>query len=123
VRHWWFWLDPRAAYEHQFHVADEASGREAPTAVHTVVRHAPLHRTLETRQRLGRQGIDVFGDLALRLRQVAMYANTGSSPSAAFAALALPVMCGKQRRGLVALGVDDAFAAAAADFLGPCVHL
>jgi hypothetical protein len=72
---------------------------------------------------LGRQGIDVFGDLALRLRQVAMYANTGSSLSAAFAALALPVMCGKQRRGLVALGVDDAFAAAAADFFGPCVHL
>ena len=37
-------------------------------------------------------GIDAFGDRALRLRQAAMRAQTGLSPTAAFTGLARPVM-------------------------------
>src|SRR5437879_5003313 len=50
-RHRRFRLDLRAAYEHQFHMADEGAGREAPAPipVDPVVRHAPLHRSLEVR--------------------------------------------------------------------------
>src|SRR5580700_7807471 len=68
-RHRRFRLDLRAAYEHQFHVADEGAGREAPAPAHAVVRHPPLHRTSEVRQRLGSESIDTLGDAALRLRQ------------------------------------------------------
>src|SRR3954447_11708333 len=68
-RHRWFRLDLRAAYEHQFHVTDESAGREAPASAHTVVRHPPLHCTLETWQSIGSQSIDTLGDTALRLRQ------------------------------------------------------
>jgi len=52
-----------------FHMAHEGAGREAPAAVHAVVGHAPLHRTLEARQGLRRQCIDALGDAPLRLRQ------------------------------------------------------
>src|SRR5690606_21306478 len=66
---WWHWLEVRATYEHQLHMADERAGRETPAPVDTVVRHAPLHGTLEARQRVGSQGIDALGDLTLGLRQ------------------------------------------------------
>ena len=59
----------RAPYEHKFHVTDESPGREAPGSAHSEVRHPPLHRTLEVRQRLGSQRVDSLGDTALRLRQ------------------------------------------------------
>src|SRR5262249_34589188 len=40
-----------------------------PASAYTVVGHAPLHCTLEVRQRIGSQSIDTLGDSALRLRQ------------------------------------------------------
>src|ERR1700690_1707782 len=48
-RHGRFRLDLRAPYEHQFYMADEGARREAPAAVHAVVRHPSLHRTLMPR--------------------------------------------------------------------------
>lgn len=48
-------------------MADEAAGAEAPPVAYGVVRHALLHGALEVGRRLGNQGIDRFGDAALRL--------------------------------------------------------
>ena len=44
---------------------------EAPAVADAIPRHAPFHGALQGRQRLGRQGIDTFGDGPLRLRQAA----------------------------------------------------
>ena len=50
-------------------MAGEAAATEAPAVADAIVRHAPLHGALQAGQRPGRQGIDTFGDAALRLRQ------------------------------------------------------
>jgi hypothetical protein len=50
----------------------ESFDARTPASAHAVVRHPPLQRTLEVRQRLGRQGIDALGDAALRLRMLAI---------------------------------------------------
>ena len=60
-----------AAPERELDVAGESATREAPAVADAIPRHAPFHAALEGRQRLGRQGIDTFGDGALRLRQAA----------------------------------------------------
>ena len=70
-RHWRYRRERRAAPERELDVAGEAAAREAPAVADAIPRHAPLHGALEARQRLGRQGIDAFGDRALRLRQAA----------------------------------------------------
>ena len=85
-------LERRAVDEHELDVAGEAAAAEAPAVADAIVRHAPLHGALQAGQRLGRQGIDTFGDAALRLRQAGDVGKTGLSPTAAFAGLALPVM-------------------------------
>ena len=55
--------------EHELDVAGEAAATEAPAVADAIVRHAPFHGALQAGQRPGRQGIDTFGDAALRLRQ------------------------------------------------------
>src|SRR5436309_1727862 len=67
--HWRLRYESRAADKHQLHMADECARRKAPAAVHSIVGHAPLHRTLKLRQRLGSQSVDTLSDFALRLRQ------------------------------------------------------
>jgi hypothetical protein len=97
-------LDLRATYEHQLHMANEGAGREAPASVSTVVRHAPLHRSLEVPQRLGGQGIDALGDPTLRLWQAS---DVGENGFVAFCSLrgACPARHGnRQFRGGSALG-------------------
>ena len=58
-------------------MAGEATAREAPAVADAIPRHAPLHGALQGRQRLGRQGIDAFGDGTLRLRQAADVGKDG----------------------------------------------
>ena len=62
-------VERRAVDEHELDVAGEAAATEAPAVADAIVRHAPFHGSLQAGQRPGRQGIDTFGDAALRLRQ------------------------------------------------------
>src|SRR5689334_10322074 len=104
-RHRRFRLHLRAAYEHQFHVTDESTGREAPASAHTVVRHPPLHCTLEVWQGIGSQSIDTFGDTALRLRQAR---DIGEHGLVAFGGLRGACLAGhgdQQLRASLALGI------------------
>jgi hypothetical protein len=50
-------------------MAREAAAAEAPPVTDAVVGHSPLHGPLEAGEGLGRQGVDRFGDAALRLRE------------------------------------------------------
>ena len=97
----------RAAPERELDVAGEAAAREAPAVADAIPRHAPLHGALQARQRLGRQGIDAFGDGALRLRQAA---DVGKDRLVADRGLrgACPASHGgRQRRGGRLVGVLD----------------
>src|SRR5262249_21516339 len=62
----WFWLQFVTSDEHQLMVTDEGAGSEAPPIGDAIVSHSPFHRAFEVRQRLGGQGIDMFGDALLR---------------------------------------------------------
>src|SRR5580700_10237379 len=102
--HWRFRLDLGAAYEHQFHVADEGTGREAPAPAHAVVRHPPLHRASEVRQRLGSESIDTLGDAALRLRQAGDVGEHGLVAFRCLRGACLARHGDQQLRGGLALG-------------------
>jgi len=70
-RHRGYGLECGATPEGKLDVADEAAAVEAPAVANAIPGHSPLHGALQGRQRPGRQGIDAFGDAALRLRQAA----------------------------------------------------
>src|SRR4051812_29338926 len=55
-RHGRLRVELRSPDEHQLHVADEGTGREAPARGDAVVRHPPLHGTPELAYLLGREG-------------------------------------------------------------------
>src|SRR5262249_40354742 len=68
-RHGWYGRERDAVHEHELDVFCERAATEAPAIADPIVRHSPLHGALEARERLGREGIDAFGDAALWLRQ------------------------------------------------------
>ena len=101
-------------------MAGEAAAGEAPAVAHAIPRHAPLHGALQARQRLGCQGIDAFGDGALRLRQAAdvgkdrLVAERGD----ALAAETLPALQRSVKWGMAWYGVGDGWCFACGGFAG-----
>src|SRR5262245_6947180 len=81
-----------AVHEHELDVFREAAATEAPAITDAIVRHAPLRGALQAGQRFGRQGIDSFGDAALRLRQAGDVSEDRLVTIRCLAGLALPVI-------------------------------
>src|SRR3954454_6535436 len=67
----WYGPEVHAFDEHDLDMAREAAAAEAPPVPDAVVGHSPLHGPLQAGEGLGRQGVDRFGDAALRLREAA----------------------------------------------------